>query len=307
MKTIIYDDYNKYDEPSGIFLGDSEKFACPPLCGISRCIRAEKDGAGVLIPMDKIECNYVGMLSGKYENMHDISRRVWDIGAISPTLTAICGGNQETKIAEPIICASRGRNPDNSSDRSAGSPVKQRLEFGGDISNTLTTVQKDNYVAEPYRFYQQAFETLNDNECEKGDTIDAFNKSVNKSGVSPTVTTRPEGFKTAILAVDEQNKTIRDNGVIGCQTTDGSSPKHNNRVAYNYRIRKLTERECFRLMGVRDKDFDKIKDNQSKSSLYHLAGDSIVTTCLMAIFGELTDVDYQSKIKELERDLDQLQ
>lgn len=84
------------------------------------------------------------------------------------------------------------------------------------------------------------------------------------------------------------------------------SPKHNNRIAYDYRIRKLTERECFRLMGVRNKDFDKIKDNQSKSSLYHLAGDSIVTTCLMAIFGELTDVDYQSKIKDLERDLDQL-
>lgn len=85
---------------------------------------------------------------------------------------------------------------------------------------------------------------------------------------------------------------LADKGVVGCQTTDGSSPKHNNRVAYNYRIRKLTERECFRLMGVRDKDFDKIKTNQSKSSLYHLAGDSIVTTCLMAIFGALTGADY---------------
>lgn len=269
-------------------------------------IIAGRAGAGVLIPMDKIESNCVGMLGGKYKNMYDISRRVWDTEAVSPTLTAICGGNQETKIVEPIICASRGRNPNNPSDRSAGSPAEQRLEFGGAISNTLTTAQKDNYVAEPYRFYQQAFETLKDNECKKGDTIDAFNQSVNKSGVSPTVTMCPDGVETAILAVDEQNKTIRDDGVVGCLTTDGSSPKYNNRVAYNYRIRKLTERECFRLMGVRDKDFDKIKDNQSKSSLYHLAGDSIVTTCLMAIFGTLIGVDYQSKIKDLERDLDQL-
>lgn len=34
-------------------------------------------------------------------------------------------------------------------------------------------------------------------------------------------------------------------------------------------------------------DFDKIKDNQSDSSLYHLAGDSIVVNVLMAIFKEM--------------------
>jgi len=55
----------------------------------------------------------------------------------------------------------------------------------------------------------------------------------------------------------------------------------------NLRIRKLTPRECFRLMGVKDGDFDKVKKNQSDSSLYHLAGDSIVVNVLMAIFKEL--------------------
>ena len=196
-----------YSEPSGVMLGQSEDFTHPPLCGLSRAIRAENNGAGVLIPMDKIECNCIGMLTGKYENMHDISRRIWDTEAISPTLTAICGGNQETKITE----------------------------MGHGV----------------------------------------------------------------VYTIDEQNQTVSDNGVVGCLTTDGSSPKHNNRVAYNYRIRKLTERECFRLMGVKDEDYNKIKPNQSKSSLYHLAGDSIVTTCLMAIFGALVEVDYQSKITEL--------
>ena len=52
----------------------------------------------------------------------------------------------------------------------------------------------------------------------------------------------------------------------------------------NLRIRKLTPRECFRLMGVKDDDFDKIAKNQSDASLYHLAGDSIVVNVLMAIF-----------------------
>ena len=53
------------------------------------------------------------------------------------------------------------------------------------------------------------------------------------------------------------------------------------------RIRKLTPRECFRLMGVKGEDFENIAKNQSDSSLYHLAGDSIVVNVLMAIFKEL--------------------
>jgi site-specific DNA-cytosine methylase len=40
-------------------------------------------------------------------------------------------------------------------------------------------------------------------------------------------------------------------------------------------------------MGVKDEDFEKVAKNQSKSSLYHLAGDSIVVNVLMAIFKEL--------------------
>lgn len=53
------------------------------------------------------------------------------------------------------------------------------------------------------------------------------------------------------------------------------------------RIRKLTPKECFRLMGVKDEDFENIAKNQSDSSLYHLAGDSIVVNVLMAIFKEM--------------------
>ena len=53
------------------------------------------------------------------------------------------------------------------------------------------------------------------------------------------------------------------------------------------RIRKLTPLECFRAMGVKDEDYQRIAVNQSNSSLYHLAGDSIVVNVLMAIFKQL--------------------
>ena len=58
-------------------------------------------------------------------------------------------------------------------------------------------------------------------------------------------------------------------------------------VVNNMRIRKLTPKECFRLMGVKDEDFEKCAKNQSDSSLYHLAGDSIVVNVLMALFKKL--------------------
>ena len=74
--------------------------------------------------------------------------------------------------------------------------------------------------------------------------------------VSPTLTTRPEGFKTAILPVQ------------------------------NYCIRKLTPRECWRLMGVKDEDFNKLHDI-SNTQLYKMAGNSIVADVLVAIFRNL--------------------
>lgn len=170
------------------------------------------------------------------------------------------------KIAEPIIY----------------DDYNGRIRADQDCIGTLTTncgndaPRNGVKIIEPnYRFFEQAFETLNTNDCEVGDTIDAFNKRVNKDGISPTITTRPDGFKTAILPITQE-----------------------------YRIRKLTERECFRLMGVKSEDFENVKENQSTSSLFHLAGDSIVTTCLMAIFGELFSISgYQDKIDNLIEEL----
>lgn len=45
--------------------------------------------------------------------------------------------------------ASRGRNPNNPSDRTAGCPTEQRLELNKDgVTNTITSVSKDNYILE---------------------------------------------------------------------------------------------------------------------------------------------------------------
>ena len=59
-------------------------------------------------------------------------------------------------------------------------------------------------------------------------------------------------------------------------------------MAKIYRIRKLTARECFRLMGVNDNDIDKIQAaGISESQQYKMAGNSIVVQVLEGIFSQL--------------------
>lgn len=85
--------------------------------------------------------------------------------------------------------------------------------------------------------------------------------------------------------LDFYNQTT-NNEISGTITTRVNA-SNSSAVYNNYRIRKLTPKECFRLMGVKDEDFDKVAQNQSNASLYHLAGDSIVVNVLMAIFKSL--------------------
>ena len=105
-------------------------------------------------PKQIAEINQVGMLDIKGNEQ---VRRVYGDNGISPTLNTMQGGNRQPKIIEykgkeielPCIGASRGRNPENPSSRVAGEPTEQRLEINTNgTSNTITTVQKDNYAIE---------------------------------------------------------------------------------------------------------------------------------------------------------------
>lgn len=58
-------------------------------------------------------------------------------------------------------------------------------------------------------------------------------------------------------------------------------------VIYNLRIRKLTPKECWRLMGFDDSDFEKAEKVNSNTQLYKQAGNSIVVNVLEAIFKNL--------------------
>lgn len=71
--------------------------------------------------------------------------------------------------------------------------------------------------------------------------------------------------------------------------THGNLPKVVARTESRYRIRKLTPKECWRLMGFSDSDFEKAAEVNSDTQLYKQSGNSIVKDVLMAIFRNLVE------------------
>jgi DNA (cytosine-5)-methyltransferase 1 len=83
----------------------------------------------------------------------------------------------------------------------------------------------------------------------------------------------------------KQRLEINENGTSNTLT---GVQKDNMVIEYGYCIRKLTERECFRLMGVCEEYIDLIQAaGISRSQQYKIAGNSIVVDVLVAIFRQL--------------------
>ena len=203
--------------------------------GISPCLNAsDYKGATNIIQVGNL------MPEAKFKNTQ--RGRVYDPEGLAPTLNTVSGGSLEPKIIEvPCAIASRGRNPDNPSDRTTGSPTEQRLEPNTtNCANTLTTVQKDNYILEPKVI---------------DDTVGFYDEPRIYDETVPTLRAERYGLK-----VTECNPELR--------------------------IRKLTPKECFRLMGFSDEDFDSIH-GISNAQLYKMAGNSIVVNVLEEIFKSL--------------------
>ena len=90
----------------------------------------------------------------------------------------------------------------------------------------------------------------------------------------------------------QKNQAVKTDGVCTCLTSSmgtggGYVPMHN--YTKNLRIRKLTPRECFRLMGFDDNDFEKAEVVNSNTQLYKQAGNSIVVSVVAHIITELLD------------------
>ena len=213
--------------------------------------------------------------------------RVYDSNAIAMCLTASplgnTGGNSYLYTVDVENGSIRGRyNKDGN--------IEQQLELRNDgIVNTITTVQKDNVIVinEKETFeYKPSGENVigvmggdlwrkRHEQTRRGYDVDT---------VSPTVPTCSGGGQHPKILehnticeqrTDEELRFFKDN-ICGDKRVIETNP--------SFRIRKLTPKECLRLMGLSDEDICKMKSvGLSDSALYKLAGNSIVKQVLDAL------------------------
>lgn len=121
---------------------------------------------------------------------------------------------------------------------------------------------------------------------DKGATFSKGKESyIGNDGIANTVTTvfSKDNIIAEIMERKETKQEIKERGI-------------NKR----YRIRKLTPRECFRLMDLTESDIDKIQNaGISESQQYRMAGNSIVVSCMVGIFENLFCKDGKEETGQL--------
>ena len=113
-----------------------------------------------------------------------------------------------------------------------------------------------------------------------------FKQTKSDNGENSIIGTTAPEFRT----IGQRDLVYSKEGIMGTLVaTDYKQPKQIlETIQGDTSIRKLTPRECFRLMGLNDKDIDKIQMTKiSDTQQYKLAGNSIVVPVLEEIFKNL--------------------
>lgn len=128
------------------------------------------------------------------------------------------------------------------------------------------------------------------------------NTVYSEEGCSPTITTLQGGTQQIKICQKDNNSiqkigqisndgsqygTVVDEKGLASTLSAGTHGYANCCIHSKYRIRKLTPKECFRLMNFDDEDFKAAEEVNSNTQLYKQSGNSIVVSCLTAIFSQL--------------------
>lgn len=250
------------------------------------------------IEMEEARPIQVAQIYDQKEN--PINGRVYSQDGIAPTLRTPTGGLSEPKIMEPAILTPK-RTETAKELRRQGIEVFANHELvtrEDGVSNTITTVTHDNLLQEPCIIGYTRDNKGNVQSYHEKDVAGTLHTSSGSGG-------NTDQFVKDVVIGSMQANAMRGSldGVSPCLTEAmGTGGGQIPMVAIRYRIRKLTERECFRLMGVDDADIDKIDAYRIKTTLksgkvkkkpipksqkYKIAGNSIVVDVLYNIFYQM--------------------
>ena len=208
----------------------------------------------------------IGQMDNTIDHTFESANRVYNTDGLSPTIPTCAGGNIQPKVLEVEVIGGMGEMNSNSGTQYCNQDrvyntetISPALNASNVIPNIVDTVMirqatKDGVV--PCRIGGVADLTFPDSTTRRGRVIE-------NGEICPTLTTEniPSVLEKWIWEIDGQKYLIR--------------------------IRKLTPRECWRLMDFTDADFNKAESVNSNTQLYKQAGNSIVKNVLCEVFREL--------------------
>ena len=263
------------------------------------------------------------------DKWQDSMKRIYDVNKYAPTINTYQGGNLEPKIAiqkVDIPQTVKVRKYPVDIQKLVEVLRKQKeltcwtnKKLANKLNLPLTKVEHwfrtDNSFAIPdTEYWYKLKEMLNITTSEFDKPIMIFeeregvyeksNRYYYENGISPTITGASADEKIIVnnkrlnsliektnfeegkpLNLDLYNQTTNEN-ISQCLT----EPNHNSQRLFDgLRIRKLTPKECWRLMGFGDEDFEKARQVNSDTQLYKQAGNSICVNVLVEIFKNLLD------------------
>ncbi|XZI06079.1 DNA (cytosine-5-)-methyltransferase (plasmid) [Clostridium perfringens] len=205
--------------------------------------------------------------------------KVYETNGISPTLCAGTHGYAMGNIIEPKVERIGGVFDKKDKIHQAGSVYNQN-----GLSPTITTCEggyRQPIIPDKYYIKKALNMEMKENYIQYDNSGKGYaSQAARLYYLDKNMGSLPHcnsGDKTQIIEKDKTElceKEINGMNYLG-DTTD-------------FKIRKLTPLECWRLMGFNDEDFYHTKElGLSDSSLYKLAGNSIVVNCLYYIFKEV--------------------
>lgn len=127
--------------------------------------------------------------------------------------------------------------------------------------------------------------------------LECIRRVYNTEGIAPTLSTMQGGGRQPMVMIPYNTEPDGTSRIIKAQYAKTSAANFERNGSFgatgviemseNYHIRKLTPKECWRLMGFDDSDFEKAEAVCSNTQLYKQAGNSIVVPVIEAIYKQL--------------------
>ena len=254
----------------------------------------EKDWCDILLARDYkdpkcVRVMQIGNIAEEKNFSNPQVGRVYSPEGLSPTLNTCQGGGREPKIVDVELTSTRGNGimgTIRASIYKQGSRnLIENVEHGRGYEGVIETIVYDDFNSR-IRADQSCVGTITTNigndALRNGQKLIEFDPVYaasrgryleNSSDTEQRLEVNLTGTTNTLTAVLKDDYIIEPDGRY-----------------YRIRIRKLTPKECFRLMGFDDEDCDILSENKiSNTQIYKMAGNSIVVQVLEHIFKNLLE------------------